>query len=113
MNPRREPALILGLIAAVIQMVSAFALPLSADQQGVLNAFAVAVIGVVTAVMVHSDHLAPAVLGVIQAALALGLAFGLHMTSANQAIIMAFASAVAAMFIRTQVTAGPSRIVEV
>jgi hypothetical protein len=110
MTPRREPALILGLIAAIVQMVSAFVLPLTADQQGVINAVAIAITGLVTAVLVHSDQLAPAILGVIQAALALGLAFGLHMTAGNQAVIMAFAAAIVAAFVRTQVTAHPAAV---
>jgi ABC-type iron transport system FetAB permease component len=43
----REPALILAAVAAVIQLLSAFLLPLSSGQQGVLNALAVAIVGMV------------------------------------------------------------------
>lgn len=110
MNPRREPALLfLGLISAVIQMVSAFVLPLSPDQQGVLNAVAVAIMGVITAVMVHSDQLAPAILGFVQSAIAVGLAFGMHLSADNQSVIMTFVAAVVAMFVRQVVTAPPIR----
>lgn len=105
MNIRREPALILALVTSIIQVVSAFVLPLTVTQQGVLNAAAVAVMGLVTAIMVNSDQLAPLVLGVIQALLAVGLAFGLAMTPENQSVIMAFAAAVIGMFVRTQVEA--------
>ena len=76
MSIRREPALILALVASTVQLVSAFVFPLSDAQQGVVNALAVAVAGLVTALMVRSDQLAPAILGVLQAAVALGLAFG-------------------------------------
>lgn len=105
MRFNREPALILALVAATVQMVSAFIFPLTAGQQGVLNALAVAVAGLVTAVLVRSDQLAPALLGVVQAILALGLAFGLALDTASQAVIMSFAAAIVAMFVRTQVTA--------
>lgn len=105
MNPRREPALILGFIAAAVQLVSAFVLPLTDAQQGVLNALAIAVAGLLTAVAVRSDQLAPAVLGVVQAALALGLAFGWSLSPENQSVIMAFVAALVSMFVRTQVAA--------
>jgi ABC-type enterochelin transport system permease subunit len=112
-TPSREPALlILGLIAAVVQMVSAFLFPLTIDQQGVLNAVAVAIAGVITAAMVRSDQLAPAVLGAVQAILALGLAFGLNLAPEQQSVVMTFTAAVVAMFIRTQVQAPvPARVV--
>lgn len=105
MRLSREPALLLALIATTVQMVSAFLIPLTEGQQGVLNALAVAVAGLVTAVMVRSDQLAPAILGVVQAILALGLAFGLALSPENQAVIMSFAAAVVAMFVRQIVTA--------
>lgn len=113
MTPRREPALLwLGLISATIQLFSAFIFPLTIEQQGVLNAVAVAVAGVVTAVLVKSDQLAPVLLGAIQAVLAVALAFGWDLPPEHQSVIMAFAASVVAMFARTQVTApAPTRVV--
>jgi hypothetical protein len=105
MDPRREPALILGLFAAAVQMVSAFVFHLTITQQGTLNAVAIAVAGLVTAISVKSDQLAPLILGLAQALLAVGLAFGLYLSPDNQSVIMSFVAAVVAMFIRTQVTA--------
>lgn len=101
----REPALILGLIASAIQLFSAVALPLSIEQQGVLNAVAVAVVGLVTAVAVSAEKAAPAVLGLVQAVLACALAFGLALEPATQGAIMAFATALVSAFVRTQVVA--------
>jgi len=101
----REPALILGLIAAAIQLFSAVILPLSVEQQGVLNAVAVAVLGLATAIAVSSDKAAPAVVGLVQAVLACALAFGLALSPETQGAIMAFTSAAVAMFVRTQVGA--------
>lgn len=101
----REPALILGLIAAAIQLFSAMILPLSDGQQGVLNAVAVAVIGFITAAAVSAEKAAPAVLGLVQAVLACGLAFGWQLDAGMQGAIMAFATALVSAYVRTQVTA--------
>lgn len=101
----REPSLILGLIASAIQLFSAIVLPLTIEQQGVLNAVAVAVIGVVTAVAVSTDKAAPAVLGFVQAVLACALAFGLALSPEVQGAVMAFTTALVSAFVRTQVSA--------
>lgn len=100
----REPALWLSLLFTTIAMISAFVINVTAAQQGAINAMGAMLIGLILAAMVH-DGVQAAVLGFIKAALALALAFGLHMTTANQAIVMAFVSTVTAMFLRTQVTA--------
>lgn len=101
----REPALWLALVAAMIQLFSAFIWELSAEQQGVLGMVAVAVIGVLTAWSVARDKLAPAILGLVQAVLAAALAFGAELSSQDQATLMTFVAAVVGMFVRTQVTA--------
>lgn len=105
MDPRREPALILALVASAIQMVSAFLFHLTVDQQATLNAVAIAAAGLVTAIMVKSEQLAPVILGLLQAALAVGLAFGLYLSPENQSVLMTFAAAVVAMFVRQIVVA--------
>jgi hypothetical protein len=101
----REPALILGLLAAAVQLFSATVLPLTVDQQGVLNAVAVAVLGFATAAAVSAEKAAPAVLGVVQAVLACALAFGLALDPAVQGAVMAFTTALVSAFVRTQVVA--------
>lgn len=100
----REPALWLAAIAALIKLVSAFWLELSIDQQSGLNAIAAAMVGVITASIVK-DGLNAAILGFVQAGLALAIGFGLHLLPANQAIIMAGIGTIIAMFTRTQATA--------
>lgn len=107
----REPVLWLALVAGLIQLLSSFWLPLSAEQQGVLNALAVAVIGVATAFAVAREKVIPALLGFVQSALAVGLAFGWELSAQDQSTIMAFAAAVIGMFLRTQVTAPVSAVV--
>lgn len=98
----REPALWAAFATSAIAMFSAFVLPLTIDQQGVLNAVVVAVLGLVTAVVLRSDGISAAVLGLVKAALAVGIAFGLAWSPETQAIAMTFAAAVTGMFIRTQ-----------
>lgn len=107
----REPALILAFIAAAVQLVSSFVFPLTDGQQGAVNAIAIGVAGLVTAIAVKSDQLAPAILGVVQAALALGLAFGWDLAPEQQSVVMAFAAAGVAMFVRTQVVAPEAPVV--
>lgn len=101
----REPALILGLVASAIQLFSAVVLPLSIEQQGVLNAAAVAIVGLVTAAAVSAEKAAPAVLGLVQAVLACALAFGLALEPEVQGAAMAFATALVSAFVRQQVVA--------
>lgn len=110
MKLSRDPALWLGLIAAVVQLVAAFIFPLSTEQQAVLNAFAVGIAGALTAFFVRRDGQAAAIVGLAQAAIAVGLGFGLDIKPEGQAAIMAFVSTAAAAFVRTQVVAkvGPS-----
>lgn len=105
MRPSRDPALWLGLVAAAIQLFSALLLPLTAVQQTALNAVAVAILGMATAIWVRRDGQAAAIVGLAQAAIAVGLGFGLKLSPEAQGAIMAFVSTAAAMFIRTQVLA--------
>lgn len=100
---KREPAQLLALAAAVFQLLSATVLHLSVNQQGVLNALAVAVAGLVTASLVSEEKAAPAVAGVVQSVLACALAFGVHLSPSLQSSVMAFTAAGVAFFIRTQV----------
>jgi len=108
MNARifgREPALILALVAAVVQGASLFLFDLSSGQQGVLNGLAVAVVGLVVAHQVAKEKVVPALLGVVQAVVSLGLAFGLDLSAEQQTVIMSLAAAAVGMFTRTQVEA--------
>lgn len=107
----REPALYLTLFATAVRLLGAFIFDLTEDQQAVLNAAATAIASAAVAVLVRRDGQVPAILGVAQALLALGIGFGLDVSAENQAIIMSFVGAVAAAFIRTQVVAAPAETV--
>lgn len=100
----RDPALWLGLFAVAIKLAAAFWWNLSGDQQALLNAVAAGVVGIVVAVLVRDGQVA-AILGGVQALMALAVGFGLDWSAERQAVVMAAAAAVAAMFERTQVTA--------
>src|SRR6266498_1630521 len=100
----RDPAFWLSLFAALVMGVSTFLFPFTDDQQGVLNAVAVAIVGILTALSVH-DGVVAAVVGFFKALLALGLSFGLHLTPEQQYVLMLIIQAIGTGFVRTQVTA--------
>lgn len=101
----REPALYLTLVATAVRLVAAFWINLSGEQQAVLNAAATAVAGLVVALWVRRDGQVAALLGVVQAVLALAVGFGADLSAEAQAVIMSFVGAAVAMFVRTQVDA--------
>lgn len=102
----REPVIWLALIGTAIQLFSALVLPLSDGVQGALNAAAVAVLGFVGAAMVSAEKAVPAAVGLFQAALALGVAFGLDLAPETQSTVMAFVG-VLATFITRQLVVSP------
>ena len=100
----REPVLWLALIAVIVKTVSAFWIHVSADQQSVINACVAAAVGLLVALSTH-DGVSAAILGLVQAVGALAVGFGLHWAPDQQALVMSLATALVAMFTRTQVTA--------
>lgn len=105
MKLSRDPALWLTAFATVVRLVAAFWIDLSDNQQAVLNAAATAAAGIIVAFVVRRDGQVPAILGGVQAALALAVGFGAHLSAENQAIIMSAVGALVAAFVRTQVDA--------
>jgi len=105
----REPALWLGLISSLVMFAGAFGLNLTADQQALINAASAALFGLLTAWFIAKDGLTAAILGFVQAVLALAVGFGLNLSSDKQTIIMVVVSALTSMFVRTQATAPVSK----
>jgi nicotinamide riboside transporter PnuC len=101
---KREPALFLTLIAVGIKTLAAFGLNVTGEQQAVINAVAAGAVGLLIAVMAH-DGIGAAVLGFVQAIIALAVGFGADWSAEQQAIVLSLAAAVVGMFDRTQVTA--------
>lgn len=102
---RREPAVLMGLTAGIVQVLSALVLHWTDEQQGVVNACLGLVAGIVTAAMVSLDRALPLLGGLAQAVFAVGLAFGWELTPVAQSAVLALLSAVVGAFSRTQVTA--------
>jgi nicotinamide riboside transporter PnuC len=75
------------------------------DQQGALNAAIVFIIGALTAWAVEGEKAAPFVAGVVQAMLAVAVAFGAHLSANIQASVVAFVAALVAVWLRAIVTA--------
>lgn len=101
----RDPALWLTLFATAVRLSAAFFLHLTDGQQAVLNAAATAVAGLIVALVVRKDGQVAAILGVVQALMALAIGFGLDLSAERQAVVMSLVGAVAAAFIRSQVVA--------
>lgn len=101
----RDPALWLFLVATVVRLFSAFVIHVDEETQAYVNAAATAIAGAVIAVIARRDGQVPAILGVVQALLALAVGLGADVSTENQALIMSAISGLAAAFIRTQVVA--------
>lgn len=101
----RDPVWYTNLFAVILMALGAFGLPLSADQQGVLNAGALAVAGVVIAVKLRSEGQLAMVVQLVKALIAIGLAFGLHLSPDQQFVLVSLVTAVGSGFLRTQVVA--------
>ncbi len=99
----RDPALIwIGLLAPVVQLALSYT-PWPAVLITALDAAAVALAGVLTAAMVRRDHLVPAITGLAQALLVVGLALGVPIDATQRALLMSIVGFALAGFVRTQV----------
>ena len=101
----RYPAVILGIVSALLQMLTAYGLDLSKDETTWINAAVAAVLGLAMAIAVAHDRLRPAILGLGQAGFGLAIAFGAHVSQDQVATAMAVIAALAAAFTHTQVVA--------
>ncbi|MEV0826024.1 hypothetical protein [Nonomuraea rubra] len=104
----REPALVLGLLSAGLQLVTALFLPLTTEQVAAINSIAAAGLGVWTAFATRNldggKSIKAAALGFTQAGITLGLVFGVSLTDQQTASIMAFVALLGAVFVRQQST---------
>ena len=106
MRLTREPAVLwIGLLVPIVQAITAFLLDGSPETAGVVNAAAVAVAGAITAAMVRSDRLLPALVGAVQALFAVAVAFGLDWSAEQQALVLAPIALVLSIVVRDRVTA--------
>lgn len=101
----RNPVGILGLVAALVQLLSATCMDWSTVQQGMINATAVALAGFISAGSVSRDAAFASLAGLVKAVIALALAFNLGLSPDLQSALMIAVTAIGAFFVRTQVTA--------
>ena len=101
----REPAVILGLLTALAQLLSSLFMDWTPEQQGVANVVAVSVAGFLTALAVSSEAALAALAGLVKAVIACALAFGLALDPNLQSSIMVFVSALGAFVVRALVEA--------
>ncbi|NUP69296.1 MAG: hypothetical protein HOW71_44825 [Nonomuraea sp.] len=102
----REPSVVLGAVAIVVQFVSAFVINVSQDTQTAINVAAAALVGFIVAYMVHDEGTFSSFVGLGQAALALAMNLGLHWSGDKQAAFMAlFTIAGQFWLVRDRVTA--------
>lgn len=103
---KREPALLyIGLLAPLVQALSAFLFDVNPAVQGAVNALAVALAAAITTYLVRGEDLVPAIVGAFQALIALVLAFGVDWSGDQQASLMIAISAIAAIVVRDRVVA--------
>lgn len=95
----------LALVTSTIMVVSSFVIPLTIDQQGALNAVAVAAAGIIVAYSVAADGGLALIIGFVKAVIAVAISFGLHLTPDKQGVIMAFVATLGAVFVHSNVTA--------
>jgi len=101
----REPALWGALARAVVLLVSTFIMGFTVDQQGWVNAISAAVIGLLVALTILRERVVPAILGLLEASLAVSVAWGWGLPPDRQAVIMGIALAVVAIWTRDRVVA--------
>lgn len=106
----REPSVILGAVAIVVQFVSAFFWNVSQDTQTAINAGAAALVGFIVAYAVKDESTFAAFVGLGQAALALAMNLGLHWSGDKQTAFMALFTIVGQFWlVRDRVTAPVSK----
>jgi hypothetical protein len=103
----REPALLLGIISGAIALVSSTVFTLTVEQQGVLNAVAAALLGLVVAIRVRGGTWAAALLALVKATIALVLAFKFALSPDTQSAIVFLTEMIVAYATRQVVAADP------
>jgi hypothetical protein len=102
MRLKRDPVVLLNLFAAAVMAVSDWVLPLNVEQQGIVNAVALALANVIAAFRVHDGQL-PALSGFAKAVLALTVGFGLKLNPDLQVTIMSAVAWLGSLWVRQQV----------
>lgn len=102
----REPAALITLVGAAINVGLAFGLPWTPEQVSLVNAAVSALIGLAIA-WFTKDGLLAVTLGVMQALLSVAVGFGLSLTDDQQAAFIAFLNVFAGIFNRQTTSPTP------
>lgn len=106
MDIRREPALLwIGVVAPIVAAISAFVFVADPTMQATVNAVAAATAGVLTAFLVKSDNLMPAITGLIQAVIVLCVGLGAGWDTTQQGLLAVALGLVASILVRDRVSA--------
>src|ERR1044072_9746001 len=92
---RRDPALLLGLIAAAVKLLG-YELNVTAGVQTAINAIAAGVVAIIIAFIAHNGAWAAAILQTAQAVMSLFVGLGLDWTAGRQALWMSSIAALLA-----------------
>ena len=101
----REPVAILAFIAVALKLSSAYGWDVSAEQQAGIMAVLSCAVAIAEAFILKTGAAFAALVNFGHAAIALFLAFGLHMTAEQQALWMLAIEGGVAFFVRREVTA--------
>lgn len=101
----REPVAILAFIAVALKLGAAYGWDVSADKQAAIMAVLSCAVAIAEAFILKTGAAFAAIVNFAQAAIALFLAFGLHMTAEEQALWMLLIEGGVAFFVRREVTA--------
>lgn len=101
----REPVIVAAFLAAFLQVASSLVLHWTDQQQSLLNAAILVVLGFVASAGLALDKALPALVGVVQAVLAVGIGFGLHLQDTQVSMITAMVAAGVALWTRDRVGA--------
>lgn len=99
----REPALLLGLVAAAVKLIG-YEADVTAEVQTAINAIAAGVVAIALAVIVKNGAWAAAILQTAQAVMALFVGLGLDWSADRQALWMASIAALLAVVERFMLT---------
>ena len=101
----REPALLLGLAAAALKLLTAFGLDVTATQQALINAVLAAGVGLWLAIVARQGAWAAALMQLAQTVMALFVGFGLDWSAEKQGLVMASVAALLAIVEHREVQA--------
>lgn len=105
-----QPAIVMTLVATIIRLCVSHFVSTTATEQAWVNAVVTAGAGLIVAVWVKHNGQTPALLGFVQAALALGVGFGFHISADQQAAIMSIIGGAASLFVWKSVVAPGSPV---